>query len=108
MGVEDCGFVDGEDGAFEGGRLGRICRDVGGCVAGGAIGLFYAICGGQRCWRRLNIDAPTAADAFDVESLTENADLAPRVPIGRNEDFVPVDDVVSESLLFEEGMDAET
>lgn len=57
--------------------------------------------------RKLDVDAPAAADAFDVETFAENADLAPGVPIGGNEDFVAVDDVVSEGLALEQGVDAE-
>lgn len=105
-GVGDGGFVDGEDGAFEGGGAsfcGGWRAGVVGC-AGGLLGV-----GGGWGWRRrLDVNAPAAADALDVETLAQNADLAPGVPVRRDEDLVAVDDVVFEGLLFEEGVDVET
>lgn len=42
----------------------------------------------------VDVDAPALADAFDVETFAEDADLAPRVPMGRDDDLVAFDDVV--------------
>jgi len=105
-GVEDGGFVDGEDGAFEGGGLG-FCGGWGAGVVGWAVGGLGGVWGGEWRWK-LDVNAPAAADAFDVETLAQNADLAPGVPARRDEDLVAVDDVVFEGLLLEEGVDVET
>jgi len=105
-GVEDGGFVDGEDGAFEGGGLG-FCGGWGAGVVGCAVGFLGVVWGGEWRWK-LDVNAPAAADAFDVETLAQNADLAPGVPARRDEDLVAVDDVVFEGLLLEEGVDVET
>lgn len=106
-GVEDGGFVDGEDGAFESGG-GSFCGGWRvGVVDYGAVGLL-GVDGWGRWRRKLDVNAPAAADAFDVETLAQNADLAPGVPVRRDEDLVAVNDVVFEGLFFEEGVDVET
>jgi len=105
-GVGYGGFVDGEDGAFEGGGLG-FCGGWGAGVVGCAVGLLGVVWEGEWRWK-LDVNAPAAADAFEVETLAQNADLAPRVPVRRDEDLVTVDEVMFESLLFEEGVDVET
>jgi hypothetical protein len=38
----------------------------------------------------------------DVEAVSEHPNLAPRVPVGRDDDLVSVDDVVPEWLLLED------
>lgn len=43
---------------------------------------------------------PPAAHALDVEALLHDADLAPRVPVGCDEDLVAVDDVWVEGLAL--------
>lgn len=77
MGVRDCGFVDGEDGAWNSGG-GRTVDWVG--RRGGFCGRGWVdVRGLGRCglWRKLDVDAPAAADAFDVKTFAEDANLAP-------------------------------
>lgn len=54
----------------------------------------------------MDVDTPAAADAFDIETLTQDTNLAPGVPIRGDKNFVSIDDVVFHCLALEEGMDA--
>ena len=49
---------------------------------------------------RGDVDAPAVADAFHVKGFAEDADLAPGVPAGRDEDFVSVNDVVFDCMVL--------
>lgn len=55
----------------------------------------------------VQINRPSLMNSLDVESLAQNADLAPRVPVGRNQHFVAVDHVVLERLAFQERVDVQ-
>ena len=88
MRVRNGGLVDGEHGAF--------------CACFEVIGLRTTV--GCCRDRTSNVNTPSAACAFDVKSLAYDTYLAPRIPVRRDEDFVPVEYIVLESLLLELGM----
>ena len=55
----------------------------------------------------MDVLGPAVADSLDVKTFAEHADLAPRVPVGRHEDLIAVDDVVAEGFALYEGCYAE-
>jgi hypothetical protein len=64
------------------------------------------VAGGRGVGRRpvlVDVLRPAVADGLDVEAFAEHADLAPRVPVGRHEDLIAVDDVVAEGFALYEG-----
>jgi hypothetical protein len=80
-----------------GGRV--ICRSRGGREGGGGGGGSGSIF--------VQVQRPALADALNVKVLVERADLAPRVPVGGDEDAVAVDDVVLQRLALQQRVDAQ-
>lgn len=56
--------------------------------------------------RLLNVDTPAFTNGLDVEAFTKDADFAPGVPVGRDDDLLSINDVMSERIAFEERVDA--
>jgi len=55
----------------------------------------------QREWLG-QVNRPSVADGLNVESFPQHPNLSPRVPVGRNSDLVPVNDIVLQGLPFEQ------
>lgn len=48
--------------------------------------------------RTLYINAPAMADSVDIKSFSQYSNLSPRIPIGRYQYLIPIDNIVLQSL----------